>query len=289
MNRFRAVLFFFFVHVPFLFCFSFEVSPNEHGALDINVDHAWRWAGGFYSGFEAALVNPLDVNSAAQYYVATSGTSLETSVDILGYATEGRIPLDVAANVLYAPSKLREVGYIDLDDGSRLFLVNNRDITLILPRAKISSRLRFGPIIFTGSGSYAPKFSVTMNQSLETGSVGPSAEASHNSRSAGSGAWSLAAAAVLRGRYLSPEIEFETDYVPIEYSYLDSNSSIQNLDSLIRVTSVLGGFTLESPLFGSVKPRLLIGYEWTSTRDNETEKKIVDDKRFKIVVGMTLQ
>jgi hypothetical protein len=267
---------------------SFDASPNPNGTFDLRIDHSWGWGAGFFTGFDAALLNPLSVDSGSGYYVATSGTSIEASGDVLGYTTKGPMKVGIAANVLYNPSWLKEVGYIDLSSGGRLFLVNERDILLILPRIKAALSGNLGPLSVSVDGEYAPWFPVTLKQTLETSTTGPLAVAEHSSKGTGSNAWSVSGSAILRNSILSPEVEFSYDNVPISYSYLDASTAVNNLDALILDTSLLGGFTLDALKLGGSALRVLAGYEWSTTKDRASGETVVSDRRFRIKVGLGL-
>jgi hypothetical protein len=107
---------------------DFDISPNPNGSIDVNASQTFTWGESLWSSLSLSVENPLSVDEDAAYYVATSGTSVEASVDILGYRFKGPAGFGVALNLLYNPSDLKEVGYVDFGDGSRLFLVSGRAI-----------------------------------------------------------------------------------------------------------------------------------------------------------------
>ncbi len=271
-----------------LFALDFDVVPNDNGTFDINLAHSWEWADGWFSGFDLAYLNPLSIVSDDTYYVATSGTSLEASADLLGIRGTGPVSFSLAANILYSPSTINEVGYVDADDG-RYFLVNDRHIELLLPRIKAGVSGYSG--VFSGSFSaeFAPWFPVSLSQTLSVGTGGPRDEMTHISNGYGMGAWSATASAAMRTTLVSPSFEALVDWVPVAYSYLDYALQEQSLNSIIMNVSVFGGVTINALKLGGSSPRIMIGYEWNKVRDTVAGTLIVDDPgslRFKVGLGL---
>jgi hypothetical protein len=79
---------------------DFSVAPNDDGTFDIHLGHAWEWTSRWFSGFDLSYLDPMSVDSSDTWYVATSGSSIEASADIIGI----RSPGPVAFNLVFPVS-----------------------------------------------------------------------------------------------------------------------------------------------------------------------------------------
>jgi len=270
------------------FALDFDVTPNEDGTFDINLAHSWQWTEGWFSGFNLAYLNPLSIEAADTYYVATSGTSIEASADIMGIRGTGPVSFSLAANILYNQSTIKEVGYVD-DGAVRWFIINDRNIMMILPRIKAGVSGRSGMLSARVDAEFAPVFPVSLKQALSVSSGGPREENVLSSGGQGTGAWSASASATFNTPLVSPSFEALVDWVPIAYSYLDYSLAERSIDSVVFNIAVFGGMTIHAVRLGGASPRIMIGYEWNKVRDNATGTFIVDDAgslRFKIGLGL---
>ena len=274
---------------------DFEVSPNDNGTLDIFLDHSWTWTTGWFSGFNFAYMNPLSIDESDDLYVATSGTSVEASVDLLGYRWLGPVSFSIAGNILFNPSRTKEVGY--LDHGiERYFLVNERDIQLILPRIKSGVQVKAGRFRAEVDGELAPWLKVLFKQKLSVNTAGPRTETSLDSDGLGTMAWSIRGSLSLSTAIALPSVEGSVDMVPIEYSYIalgeDGDGNIvpftTSLDSTMINLAVYGGFSLHGIKLGGSSPRIMIGYAWSGVKDNLTGENILDEPELRLKLGLGL-
>lgn len=274
---------------------DFEVSPNENGTFDVFLDHSWTWNTGWFSGFDFAYMNPLSIDESDELYVATSGTSVEVSADLLGYRWTGPVSFSIAGNILFNPSRTKEVGYLDRGI-DRYFLVNERDIKLILPRIKSGVQVKAGRFRAEVDGEFAPWLKVLFNQKLSVNTAGPRTETSLDSDGLGSMAWSVRGSLAFSTAIASPSVEGSINMVPIEYTYIALGEDLDgnivpfttSLDSTMINLAVYGGFSLHGIKLGGSSPRIMVGYSWSGVKDNLTGENILEEPELRFKVGLGL-
>jgi len=273
---------------PTAFTLELDVSPKENGTLDVSAGHTFVWSDAFWSSVSLSVENPLSVDESDTMYVALSGTSMELSADVLGVRFGGPVRFGLALNVLYNPSNLKEVGYVDLPDSTRLFLINERRIELLLPRLKASISSVAGPLRFSVEGEASPWYIVNLTQSLTTTIGGDTMEKTLPNPGTGSWATSADGSIVIKGSVLSPEVRFGFDSVPMAYNYLDSLGTERYLDSLIVNIRLMGGASLGFLGAGGAAPRVLAGYEWNRVLDRASGAWIVEDGSLLLSIGFSM-
>jgi len=288
MNKKNLLLLATLISLASAYALDFDVSPNPNGSLDVNASQTFAWGESLWSSVSLSVENPLAVDDDDAYYVATSGTSVEASVDILGFRFSGPAGFGMALNLLYNPSDLKEVGYIDLVDGSRLFLVNDRHIELILPRLKTSLSANAGPLKLSIEGEVAPWYMVTLTQTLSTSTSGVPVEKTLSSPGTGNWAYSADAVLVINNSVLTPELRFGFDSVPIAYAYLDALGTESYLDSLIFNVRAMAGGSIDFLRFSGAAPRVLVGYEWNRVQNRATGEWIVDGGDYLLLLGFSM-
>jgi hypothetical protein len=264
-----------------------EASPNANGNIDFTVSHEWRWNSHLYSGLQASITNPLDVQEDSSSYIATAGRGLEGSLDLLGIRFGKDISLGGALNFQYSSSFIKEIGYVDASDGKRYFLVNERNIDLMLPRLKMDLGYSSSLFILHLSGEAAPWFFVCFDQSLYVDDSGARLPTTLSTTSSGFAAASVNANLSIFEKVIAPELQVFVDYVPITYDYLDYTLTKRNLNSMILNYGILGGFTITALKNLGSAPRIMIGYEWQKVRDNSSGSWIVSDGRLKFALALS--
>ena len=280
----------------FWMCFSiysaysleFDVSPNESGSLDVRGSQTFQWNSSVWSYISLAVENPVSVAERDNYYIATSGTSISASVDVLGYRYNGAVKLGIACNLLYNPNDVKEVGYVDLEDSTRLFIVNERRIQLFQPRLKASLSGNAGILQFSADAYLSPWYILSFDQDISTSTTGVPDKHSLSSR--GIGNWAAAAdlSAVIVGSAVSPEVRFSFESVPMAYSYLDVFGTEREIDSLILNIQVMAGGSLKFLRFSGAAPRVLIGYEWKRVQDRLNGDWIIDNGDMVLMFGLRI-
>lgn len=285
---FRFVIFALFaLFTVSTYALDIEASPNANGTIDFTASHEWRWNKRLFSGFQASITNPLDVQEDSSSYIATAGRGLEGSLDVLGLRFGTDISLGGALNFQYSSSFIKEIGYVDASDGKRYFLVNERNIDLMLPRLKMD--LGYSSSLFTLhlSGEAAPWFFVFFDQSLYVDDSGARLPTTLSTTSSGFAAASANANLSLLGKTIAPELQIFVDYVPIAYDYLDYTLTRRSLDSTILNYGILGGFTITALKNLGSAPRIMIGYEWQKVRDNSSGTWIVSNGQLKFAFALS--
>jgi len=291
MNKKPVAMLLCFVIVSFYqgaFALELDVSPKENGTLDVSAGHTFTWNDAFWSSISISVENPVSVDESEGIYVATSGTSAEFSADLIGVRFGGPSYIGFALNVLYNPSDIKEVGYVDMTDDSRLFLVNERRIELLLPRLKMSASGALGPLRLSAEGELSPWYTVNLTQTLTTSGSGTPVEKTLQSPGTGNWAASADGSIVIIGSILSPELRFGFDSVPMAYDYLDALGTERYLDSLIVNVRIMGGASLSFLRSGGSAPRILAGYEWNRVQDKSTNSWIVDDGSMLLSIGFSM-
>ena len=286
-NSFAMLCMFFLLPVS-IFGLDIEASPNANGTIDFTASHEWQWNSRLYSGLKASITNPLDVQEEDSSYVATAGHGLDGSVDILGLRFGRDISIGTALNFQYSSSFIKEIGYVDAIDGKRYFLINERNIDLILPRLTLD--LGFSSNLFNlrVSGEAAPWFFVFFDQSLYVADSGVRQPTILSTTNSGFAAASANANLSIFGNTITPELQVFADYVPIAYDYLDYTLTRRNLNSTILNYGILGGFTITALKNLGSAPRIMIGYEWQKVRDNSSGTWIVEDSRLKFAFALSV-
>lgn len=265
-----------------------DLSPNANGTIDLSASHTLEWGSGLWSSFDVTMTSPMDVEEDTGLYVATSGTSLEASLDLIGFHFGPSRNFGVALNVFYSPSSINEVGYVDLSDSSRLFLVNDRHIEMFLPRLKGSIMGNAGPLSLSIEAELAPWYIVQLTQTLSTSTTGAPDKQTLTSPGTGNWASSADASLVIKGSFVSPELRIGFDSTPMAYSYLNVLGTETYLDSLIFDVRIMGGGKLDFLNFGGAAPRVMAGYEWNRVQDKSTGEWIVDDGEFIVSIGFSM-
>ncbi len=265
-----------------------EASPNANGTIDFTASHEWQWNSRLFSGLKASITNPLDVQEDSSSYVATAGHGLDGSVDILGLRFGRDISIGTAVNFQYSSSLIKEIGYVDAADGKRYFLINERNIDLILPRLTLDLGFSSSLINLRLSGEAAPWFFVLFDQSLYVADSGARLPTTLSTTSSGFAAASANANLSIFGKAVTPELQVFADYVPIAYEYLDYTLTRRNLDSTILNYGILGGFTITALKNLGSAPRIMIGYEWQKVRDNASGTWIVSDGRLRFALALSM-
>ena len=273
---------------PAAFALELDVSPKENGTLDVSASHTFSWSDALWSSVSLSVENPISVEESETLYVATSGTSAEFSADLIGMRFGGPSWFGIALNVLYNPSDIKEVGYVDMADDSRLFLVNERHIELLLPRIKASASGAVGPLRLSVEGEVSPWYTVNLTQTLTTSVSGAPDEKSLQSPGTGSWAASADGSIMIKGSILSPEVRLGFDSVPMAYGYLDALGTERHLDSLIVNLRLMGGASLGFLGSGGAAPRVMAGYEWNRVQDRTSGTWIVDDGSLLLSVGFSM-
>ncbi len=265
-----------------------DVSPQANGTLAMHASHTLAWNDSLWSSLSLSVENPLEVDEGEGRYVATSGTIIEGSLDVLGYRFKGPLRLGLAINALYSPMSLKEVGYIDLAGGGRLFLVNERSIDLLLPRLKVSLAGEAGPLSLSLEGEVSPYYIVNLTQRLSTSTGGvPTAK---TLSSPGFGSWAASGDASLRlaGTIIAPELRVGLDSVPMAYSYLNASGQEAAIDSLIVTVRAMAGAGLPFLARGGAVPRALVGYEWNKVQDRPSGTWIAESGDILVLIGFSL-
>jgi len=271
-----------------IYALGFDLSPNANGTIDLSAYHTLEWGSGFWSSFDVTMTSPMAVDEDEGLYVATSGTSLEASLDLIGFHFGPSRNLGIALNIFYSPSSIKEVGYVDLSDSTRLFLVNDRHIELFLPRLKGSIMGSVGPASLSIEAEIAPWYIVQLIQTLSTSTTGVPTKRTLTSPGTGNWASSADASLVIKGLFVSPELRIGFDSTPLAYSYLNVLGTKTYLDSLILDVRIMGGGRLDFLDFGGAAPQEMIGYEWNRVQDRSTGDWIVDDGDLLITVGFSM-
>lgn len=270
------------------FALELDISPKENGTLDVSAGHTFVWSDAFWSSISLSVENPVSVDESDGMYVATSGTSAEFSADLVGFRFRGFANIGLALNVLFNPSSIKEVGYVDLPDASRLFLINERRIELLLPRLKASAYGNLGPLRLSVEGEVSPWYTVSLTQTLTTSASGDPTVGTIESPGTGSWAASADGSIVIKGSFISPEVRFGFDSVPMAYDYLNAFGVQGSIDSLIVNLRLMGGASLSFLRSGGSAPRVLAGYEWNRVQDRSSGLWVVNDRSLLLSIGFAM-
>lgn len=267
---------------------SIQASPNQNGTIDLQAAHEWQWSSGLFSGATLAITNPLNIQEDASSYIATSGRGLDGSIDILGIRFGKKISFGVAFNFQYSSSSIKEVGYVDASDSKRYFIVNDRNIDLILPRIKLDLATHNKFLNFSLTGEAAPWLGVFFDQALyidDSGTLDPTTLSSFGS---GMGAFSATMRISASTSFIKPEVEAIIDYIPVAYDYLDYTLSSAHLDSTIINFRLMGGLTLTALNAAGSAPRIMVGYEWNKVKDNSSDTWVIDTGEMKFAFSLAM-
>lgn len=246
--------------------FEFDVSPNRDGSLDVHLALDWDYSPTLYSRISGDYKNTSTQEDGETQYVATFGKTLAASVDLLGVRL-GRptARLDLAANLDYENMKFREIGYVDVGeapDVTRYFILNDRVITLVMPRVTGEGRYVTGPLELSAGGEYAPWLYVGLDQVLE---ISPGRESTpFESTQSATNAYSVNAGARLNSRYADLITRTEFDSVAIVYDALTAGGE-QTINAHIRTLSAEFGLALSMLSVSGLHPTIGVRMSWDWT------------------------
>lgn len=246
--------------------FEFDVSPNRDGSLDVHLALDWEYSPTLYSGIAGDYKNTSTQEDGETQYVATFGKTLAASVDVLGVRLgrpTGRVEL--AANLDYENMRFREIGYVDVGDDPdvvRYFILNDRVITLVMPRITGEGRYVTGPVELSAGGEYAPWLHVGLNQVLE---ISPRLESTpFESTQSATNAFSVNAGARLNSPYLDLITGAEYDSVAIVYDVRTAGGEAR-IDAHIRTLTTEVSLALSMLSVSGLHPTigLRMSWDWT--------------------------
>jgi hypothetical protein len=246
--------------------FEFDVSPNRDGSLDLHLALDWEYSPMFFSGIAGDYRNTSEQEEGESLYYATFGKTLAASVDLLGVRWRfENARAQVVANLDYENMRFREIGYTDVTEGAdttRYFILNDRVITLVMPRLTGEATYLVGPLRLSAGGEYAPWLRVGLNQTLE---ISPGMEATpFESTQFASNAFSVNGSARINAPVIGLTGRVEYDSVAIVYEALTAAGE-QTIDAHIRTLSTEFGLVLSMISISGLSPTvgMRVSWDWT--------------------------
>ena len=259
----------FIIHLLFVIAVStysldFNISPNKDGTMDVDLGLDWNYSDGFFSGIMGKYQNIHNNSETSEQYVATSGTVLSLDMDFIGYRIKKeRIRFDIALNAQLQDMDIREIGYID-SEGTRYFILNDRNLRLLLPRVKGKFSYKYNSINFSVGGEYSPWLKVDLDQEL-TISPGLEEIPFSSSQSANNG-FSLNSTIRFSSLFITPEISIEYDHLAIVYDVYTAGGEA-TIDTLLQTFTTNFTLVLNIINLKGLNPTISYGYVWDWATD----------------------
>jgi len=279
MNKKLLLVLLVFYVVGAVFSMDFNISPNNDGTMDIDLGLNWNYSERFYSVIQGQYQNIHDNLEDTEQYIATSGTMLSLDIDFLGYRIrEKGFRFDVALNTQFQNMDIREIGYIDYD-GTRYFILNDRNLKLLLPRVKGEFSYNYNNINFSIGGEYSPWLKVNLDQQLTISPVLD--KVLFTSSQSANNAFSVNSKIRFSNLFISPAISAEYDHLTIMYDIYTAAGEA-TINTLLQTLSTNFTLVLNIINLKGLHPTVTYGYiwDWTTDQSADTLPTLLKDSKF---------